>query len=117
MITVARFSWHQTYYIAIRTIIDTRLGLLLSEGYIKHTSIITLTGIMLALLFTAGYFVTQASKELNGARRRRKERKLKLKKSKEKSKLVRNTTSIPASINSETSSIKSKESLYSKPIS
>ena len=81
---------------------------------------IIIIGIMLALLFTAGYFVTRASKELNGARRRRKERKLKLKKSKAKSKPVRTTTDTSASINSDTSSIsvKSKETtLDSKPIS
>lgn len=103
---------------AILTIIDTRLGLLLSESNIKHIAIITITGIMLALLFTAGYFVTQASKELNSARRRRKERKLKLRKSKKESETLGNSTAEPTSISSDTSSIKSKESsLYSKPIS
>lgn len=86
----------------------------------QKTYYIIIIGIMLALLFTAGYFVTRASKEINGARRRRKERKLKLKKSKAETKPVRTTTDTSASINSDTSSIsvKSKETtLDSKPIS
>ena len=72
---------------------------------------------MFALLFTAGYFITQASKEVASARRRRKEKKSslknqKLKKQKSKQKPIPHIIAKPTSTDNATSitTFKSRES-------